>query len=233
MLKKFLIALAQFGTIFFLCTSLALAQAQKNNAHDFKGIRLGITLDEFKAMAPPPIARSGIDKDFAACSNEKIQGAYIPPPGGVEASLGAINCEYGRNEYAFQGSSSIRYYKSPIVIGSLGYNAMSAIFKFIKKTNDSEPKLYEMEFEFTGDNFQSVADGLKDKFGTPKALNTSVKNRMGGTFSSKNLIWENQSSIITLEEKGNELDKSLLTYELKSYKAFIRQAKSSANKNSM
>jgi hypothetical protein len=110
---------------------------------------------------------------------------------------------------------------------------MSATFKFIKKPNDSEPKLYEMEFEFTGDSFQSVADGLKDKFGAPKVLHTSVQNRMGGTFSSKNLIWENQTSIITLEEKGNALDKSRLTYELKSYKSFIRQAKSSANKNSM
>lgn len=233
MAKGFLIGLMQISALLYFYSCSALAQQNKNTAHDFKGIRLGITLDEFKAMPPPPIARGGIDKDFVACSNERISGAYIYPPGAVESSLGAVNCEYGRNEYTFQGSNTIRYYKSPIVIGSLGYNAMNTTFKFIKKPSDSEPKLYEMEFEFTRGNFESVADGLKDKFGTPRTETGTVQNRMGGTFSSKNLIWENSTSIVTLEEKGNELNKSRLTYELKSYQAFIRQSKANASKNSM
>lgn len=230
MIKKISIALV-FVASLFIYNNNSLAQANKNTAYDFKGIQLGITLDEFKALPPPPIARNGVDKDFAACTNEKISGASITPPGEKESSLGAINCEYGRNEYTFRGSNTIRYYRSPIVIGS--YNAMNATFKFIKKPNDAEPRLYEMEFEFTGNNFQSVADGLNDKFGMPKSLNGVVQNRMGGTFPSKTLIWENATSIITLEEKGSGLDKSRLTYELKSYKSFIRQSRANANKNSM
>lgn len=231
MSKKLFITLISIFSTLFYSHSLS-AQANKNTAYDFKGIQLGITLNEFKSLSPPQIARSGIDKDFVACSNEKISGYSPNLPNATETSLGAINCEYGRNEYTFQGSNTIRYYKSPIVIGSLGYNTMNAAFKFIKK-NDLEPRLYEMEFEFTRDNFQSVADGLKDKFGTPKIIDTNVQNRMGGTFPSKNLIWENQTSIITLEEKGNALDESRLTYELKSYKVFIRQTRAAANKNSM
>lgn len=236
-LKKSLFAI--FSLITFC--NLALAQSKKE-AFDFKGIRLGITLSEFKQLPPPQSSKpfnttDKIEPVKVVCTDTEKNSlkitVYSTLINAGEYKYGGVNCEYGYDTISYPNTANpfTIYKQAELLMGD--YSSYSNSFRFIKLSEDAEPILYKMQFTFSENGFKSVANGLKEKFGNAKTSNVAVQNKVGGVFNSTVMQWNNSVSTIQLERFFTTVNTSGLVYFLNKENSLVNKATAESKKNSM
>lgn len=204
---------------------------------DFRGVKLGIPLSEFKSIpaAPSPdqlhdmqITRT---QSFAVCSDEPRDSAFSWWPKAMPGTeeKGGVSCTwaYLRNtKYRTQGEQAM------MVIG--GYAAGNYRFNFVQLKDDPEPVLFSIDIPFGEPGFESVTAGLIDKFGPPSSSgNTKVSNALGAVFDSKVLKWNGGKYSIVATQRFTEIGESYLSYVMQPHmneanKSYIQAQKSKA-----
>ncbi len=196
------------------CSSGALAAPAKKAAakpskpsvlYDFKGARLGMTLQEVKALpAPtkPPYESSftkyGHEKFFCSTdtfSNGKnVDGFYFSK---TEEVLGVISCRYGR-EWTLS-STYTSLHNSFVSIG--GFGADDVEYKFL------DGRLFQISIDGSKNMLGDVLDGLTAKFGNPDSVvNDTTQNKAGATFPHTEQTWVNPAATVTVEAPWTKID---------------------------
>ncbi len=199
--------------------------------YDFRSLKLGITLKEFKdseVIKPKPKRELAkypyqIDMDIGStlvCSDsiDTISKPYVSP---AEKNAGVISCDY-RHLRKYLPTQRYSGSIAPIQVAE----SLSEFyhFKFVKMLDDEQQRLSSIYFSIPSDSFQTVLDGLIMKFGRPtQTKKEMVQNRIGVQFEDMTALWENESGFILLKKYGADLQKGSLWYELKKYSSYMKK----------
>lgn len=169
-----------------------------------RGVRLGITIDEFKAL---PIATDeGETEPLTACSNEPMPDERIRIENMLDSDreAGMVTCQwFARTPYL-----SSRSYDRHFI--DLGTGKGQPSFEFI--SDGTNYRLFRISFFANNQYHTGILDALTRNYGPPKVLNESFQTRSGASFPNTTSIWSNGSSTIILDQRCIQADRYCLTY---------------------
>jgi hypothetical protein len=88
----------------------------------------------------------------------------------------------------------------------------SSSFKFFARPGE-EPKLYSIFVLFPEAQFSKLAPAYLEKFGKPQTDETKeVRNQVGAVFENRTLEWVKPTGTITLIQRVNHVDQSIVHY---------------------
>ena len=188
------------GTFTVLVTILIANQVSSVAAepYDLRGIRLGLTLSEFRQAKFPdsdqyPNAKVECSTDSGA---NAVLGVFGP-----DSKIGVIKCDW----YDHNGL--------PISLNLANAYVNTRAFYFASATAGTEARLYKIVFEHDPNYFSVFAAAYTQKFGPPKAKsNRPVQNRLGATFENWVYEWRNAESSIVIEQRSASADVMNITY---------------------
>ena len=174
--------------------------------YDFRGIRLGISLNEFRRTPYPDTGRplddesEGPLKSHVVCTGDSTATSYslINTPG-YEKDVGVLKCAFYKQDL-LRPETVLEF----DLDGTRNFSSYN-LFKFAHDANDEAMKLYQIILMF-GIN-DMILDSLSDKFGSPTLIeDDTVQNRMGATFPLKTYFWvNNTSSVVVQSPSGDEM----------------------------
>lgn len=172
-------------------------------AFDFKGVRLGLSIEEFRNL-PHPDGKAG----RVVCTGDTVIENGRPALLGdlavnrFEASLGIKKCAWWGSVYPPLPESEVS-----LSLPSEGYVVGVYSFDFIKDPKDGGMKFYKF-FGTSHSNANSdVIAALTGKFGTPRKSVETMQNGFGASFQSANNTWANAKSVLTVKERWMTLNK--------------------------
>jgi hypothetical protein len=175
--------------------SSAPAFAQK--PYEFRGIPLGMTLGEFRAAGHVRAIPLG---SVPICETDAEAVALGMQLRG--ASSASIACKWAhRTEAGWRASQAVVD----------GAPSRDHILRFAAMPGDDEPRLYRMSFVIDAALAADFTDALSSRFGKCR-----TKREHGYT----RLVWENDTSSITLEANGAAATARVI-YRLKDHEAWI------------
>lgn len=216
-------------------TSIVEAQVQKkavnpkpvySEPHDFKGIRLGISLAEFRA-APVPDDREYEEQECTyrgfstpgtgvVCEKYKVRPE---PECDTPTADGVIACQWVYKERNYKNQRGKTHYPS-----IAGRTVDHYSLEFIARPDDVEPKLFRMEFRYKGslnaiaDRYEIVGAALAERFGNPTAREEiPVRNAFGAVFEKGIRVWANKHSKVALIRFDGSLEWLTLRYFVPEY----------------
>ncbi len=204
-MKKILSVIA---ILFFLNSVDCVSQeiSQQSGAYDFRGIKLGITLDEFKDQA-----RSIMPKPFYDSFRKKTINSNIQC---INQSPEIISCSFW--------SDSGR--KDGVTLGDTVSTSYG--FEFSKQLSGEKYVLYKIWIWPKSWAYESIYAGLLQKFGKPKLIKSENLQSMGGAvFKNTISTWKNKYSKISLEKYYSDIENGSLEYSLSDYEDFIESKK--------
>jgi hypothetical protein len=192
------------AAVLLLCmiaAPVATAQTPKkaDEPFDFRGIRLGITLSEFKA-APPLATPISADYDvYTRCWEIKPKDVF--------------QCVWWMQDRGVAPGSGGGYNASVDVAGR---SSKDHSFAFIAKPGDPEPRLFWMTFKMESSDYLYgvLVDGLARRFGKPRIESEVVQNAFGARFNNEIRSWGNSKSNVSTLRFADDLDTTELRYIL-------------------
>ena len=194
------------------------ALAQTSEPFDFKGVKLGISIDEFRKMPHP----DADDKDahYAAkgsavvCTGEKvsISASYTIEPTEVmlydraEQAAGVVKCVWVNksNDRMARGKTAA------LSLADSGYAVYDYSFSFIPDPKDGVLRFYRFVGETNRNAFGAVESALAHKFGEPIVTQDDVQNGLGNRFTRTMAIWRNNTSEIFVTDRSSEVNKMVI-----------------------
>lgn len=173
--------------------------------YDFKGAKLGMTIDEWKAVPFPgdlqdnkifSLKGESIPVVQPVCQGDTGSDKLLLFRSSAETAAGVVLCKYGypRSIGTYQTWSSA-------FLNVAGFGAQDVDFKFL------EGRLYEINITLHSNALPHVLDGLVAKFGQPTSvINDTTQNRMGATFPHTVKSWINPVASIRLESPYSKID---------------------------
>lgn len=172
---------------------------------DFKGVPLGISLTEFRAMPHPDGAKAR-----TICTGEKRQvtKTYSSEPvdvmvfDTVEKSLGVVKCVWLHEG----GDSYLDGMTAGLKLAASQYATNDYSFRFLKDPEDGVMRLYQYEGQSNLAAFDDVVEALTGKWGAPKLTEGKVQNKIGNSFDQTTAIWSNPLSTILVQSRFTKID---------------------------
>lgn len=182
--------------------------------YDFKGAKLGMTMDEWKAVEPPlstsaSSAYTARDEgpDRIWCSTDRfpdgkeITGTFFLSD--AEKALGVVACKYAKLWTITKTYTSLR--SSYVKVGE--YISDDVGYKFL------DGKLYEINITGSKNLLGDIMDGLTAKFGEPTSkVDDTTQNKAGATFPHMERSWLNPVASIHLETPYTKIDNLNVTF---------------------
>lgn len=166
-----------------------------------RGVELGITLDQFKAIPVP--ADDGETETQTWCTDQTLprQLSYWQPSPQEMGPI--ITCEwFSKQSFSVLGVSNHFL--------SLGEGKGVATFRFVEK--EGAWRLFQISVKANNQYYPAIADALTRKYGAGKTTTEPFQTRSGDMFDNDITVWKNSLSSIRLEERYGERDRYLLTY---------------------
>jgi hypothetical protein len=170
----------------------------------FRGIPLGITLDEFRAMSRVRATPIG---SVPVCENDNNAGSL-----GMRLKTSqslTISCQWAHRAAA-------GWEVSRAVVD--GAPADEHVLRFVRVDGESAFRLYEISFVIDEITADDLREAFEDRYGAPRA-STQVASPTAGTLPV--YIWENDVSSITLCLLPSTHN-ATLTYLLKDPDAYMK-----------
>jgi hypothetical protein len=175
----------------------ALAFAQK--PYEFRGIPLGMPLDEFRDAGHVRAIPIGSEPVCETDAEAVSVGMQWRGPASV-----SIACKWAhRTETGWRASQAVVD----------GAPSRDHILRFAAMPGESQPRLYRMSFVIDATLAADFTDALSSRYG--KSL---IRREHGYT----RRIWENDTSSITLEANGAAATARVI-YRLKDHEAWLAQ----------
>lgn len=181
--------------------------------HDFRGVKLGMTLAEFRNLPfPDEIDKVHDSYPDLICTGDRgddqdaLRGIGVY---GTDVTLGVIICRW----IVPPNHGKYRYSDENAVISVADYMTDNIAYEFIATPEAKEPRLFEISVGMSNQAFEAVLRGLTEKFGKPKAIKSGkVQNKIGNTFSNTTAFWSNGVSTISIEERSSKIDRMSILY---------------------
>lgn len=188
-------------------------QASAVDRYSLKGVQLGITLDEFKAIPVP--------EDFSTASEEASLREFHGPPlqrrmeVNCRPAENTLRCEWvkidkvrGRPEYPIQSYTPIgnRY-------GQIEFEFTGAA--------DGQQRLARMQISMKMPSFEDMLAAYKEKFGAPREVTSPVQNGYGASFDQKIFTWSNGVSSIEMRTLCGSINDLCIVYRDPALEAAI------------
>jgi hypothetical protein len=194
--------------------------------YDFKGARLGMTVEEWKRLPSPAkpenLTRFGLPPQMITpiCQGDPGADKLILFRTSGEKAAGVVLCQY-----AYPTSVGRSYQSWSTARVSIGqYTADQVIYKFL------DGQLYEISITGHINLLTDIMDGLTAKFGDPtKVISDTTQNKMGATFPHTIKSWVNPVAMITVEAPWSRIDNLNVTYGTTEGMARIVAADRAAN----
>lgn len=178
-------------------------QSSATEPYAMRGIRLGITLDEFREG---PIVHDHGEVDLRLyCTGDRLPlGLSLMQDRPGDRALGVTTCEwFGANDYD-------SHFVTNLFI-DLGEGAGSPAFDFIY--DGTADRLFRIRFYANTQYAPAIQRGLTARYGAPVKITEAVQNGLGNTFTAATNVWANPASSITFESPCRRTDRYCLTYE--------------------
>lgn len=182
----------EMKTLFVGVISIAVGSAASAEPFDFKGIPLGITIDQFKAMPHPDGKNAAV-----RC--------------GPEYEFRTITCEFKGEEF---GSNALK-------MGGGRYVSYVNGFEFAPDASGTL-RLYNTHAETNIAAVPDVLAALTQKFGVPKTTRGTVRNGVGNSFPSVTHVWSRPDSEIRLEAPFSKTTDMNLSFTYKPIAARLK-----------
>ena len=156
-----LTALCKHLALTACCALLLVTAAVGAPALDFKGIPLGISLEDFRILQHP----DGTENTMVICSNDEDMNSYqaFPFKGGESYSAaGVVRCVFGGGRTPDTTSLGI----IPLSIGDSEFTAKAYEFRFASAVEDGDRQLYEIVLRTGSPARRYLIDALRGRWGT-------------------------------------------------------------------
>ncbi|AOJ62460.1 hypothetical protein WJ32_08315 [Burkholderia ubonensis] len=210
-----------FSAVLIAFTAPVFGQSTYSAPFDFHGIKLGSTMAQFAAAAPPEFSTASSQAPHAAqpvCSDSGKtlpHGIHVDP---VDEQYGGGACGWG---FDLLGNGDL--YAATFRVGD---SAGMGVFRYIAMPGDGNAKLYHIHIQVQNDSMASVIDGLTAKFGPPSEKRTEPwQNKIGGRFDNTILVWKNSTSQITVRQFALSVDEGSIDYILLDHYRFKQSLK--------
>lgn len=188
-------------------------QASVADRYSLKGVQLGITLDEFKAVPVP--------EDIGTASEEANLRQFRSPP--LQRRMEA-NCRPAENVLRCE------WVKIDNVRGRPGYPIQSYTpignrwgqieFDFVGAA-DGQQRLARMQISMKMPAFEDMLAAYKEKFGAPREVTIPVQNGYGASFDQKTFTWSNGASSIEMRTLCGSINDLCIVYKDPALQAAI------------
>lgn len=191
-------------------------------AYALRGFKLGMTLDEFRAM-PHPDAQK-LENPRVICTGEigemGARGAWELKVSKVEQAAGVVRC----NHFATDRKLS-RPETAEVNLNVAGVGVYQT-FDFAPSPVDGVTRLYRIAIRSNMDYWDQFLAAYVEKFGKPTEVRSgTVQNKLGNAFDKATAVWLQKESSITLEARTTKIDLMGITYLLHDVAAQVsRQA---------
>lgn len=195
--------------------------------YDFKGVPLGITIDEFRARPHP----DGAADAKVICTGEKIlrfrvlsEPFQVAIYDDVEKALGMKKCVWvttkeDKAKYTYAGEVV------SLALAGSGYGSRDYEFSFVPDPRDGVLRLFKVKAVSNRNAFSDVLQGLTGKWGVPKLVNGTVQNKMGATFPETTALWTNPAASITVIDRWTKVDEMVILLSENRLGTIVQQAK--------
>lgn len=205
-------------TLFMACAvflfSAKSVLAQTPEPFDFKGVKLGISIDEFRKLPHPDAddkdAHYAAKGSAAICTGEKvsISANYTIEPTEVmlydraEQAAGVVKCVWVNksNDRMAKGKTAA------LSLADSGYAVYDYSFSFIPDPKDGVLRFYRFVGETNRNAFSAVISALSRKFGRPIMTQDEVQNGFGNKFARTQASWKNDNSGILVVDRFQKLN---------------------------
>ena len=208
--------------------SKAQPAATPGRLYDFKGVRLGIGMDEFRAL-PHPDGRPA----KVVCTGEKAgDDRFASEPVDVmvfnaeEKALGVRKCIW-----VTTGEQYLNGRTSGLAIAASGYAANSYSFSFIADPMDGVMRLYGFDGRTNVSAFGDALEALTAKFGTPRVDKGTIQNKMGNSFDQTTAVWANPLSSLTIQSRWSKIDDMGILMTDERLQKLVRDARAAKKAN--
>lgn len=214
-----------------LAMVLASAAGGTPTVFDFKGVPLGISLEDFRRTPHPDGTTATV-----VCTGEKVpvtKNYSSEPPSvaiydGIEKSLGVVRCVWidilGIGEYHFNKGQT-----ASLSLANSGYASYHYSFSFIRDPRDGVMRLYEYSGSTNVAAFAATVKGLSDKWGAPSIKMGTVQNKIGNSFDQEIATWSSSSGSIVVESRWSKIDDMNLTMRDARLSKIIRDARAASD----
>jgi hypothetical protein len=194
-----------------------MATAGHAEPYALRGYKLGITIDEFKAMTHPDSANYPGEKIHILCTGD--QGA-TPALTVTESNgkLGLIYCKYFLKKTTSLGQS---YEDAKIMLQTIG---LSPKFTFVPAPDNGPKRLGYIFVDSDMRSWDKLYAAYQAAYGQASEV-TKEKLNIGTTVVDKiTAIWQNPDSLIFLGQRtDDQLDLVTIDYTHKALSDFTRQ----------
>jgi hypothetical protein len=201
----------------------------KDDVFSFRGIPLGITLAEFRAIPFPDLKRwPGVQP---ICSGDE-EASHLTVPlsvGGLLGKAGVTICKYYKPGEPIAGIGLLSKWDewAPDFAGIGNYDTVF----FFCSTGDGQQRLYSILIQPSAEHFETIRAAIIARYGDPaKVQSETVQNGLGAKFERVNLFWESAASTLTLQNPGDTLNSMVVSYSHLHLSDEVEKAKKSAAK---
>ena len=178
--------------------------------YDLRGIKLGITMEEFRA-SPVPRSKQYPEKRVYCTGDDIPRGVmgFVPLElvSGERAKLGVKYCDF-----------AVRYEANDDTFNRVQWSIAGVfvhpILVFIPDPTDNRIyRLAWIEMDFHMDFWDRLWSAYTKKYGKPTKVTESVgQNSFGTKFPKISAVWRNPESSIWLEQRVNTIDRMTIDY---------------------
>lgn len=187
-----------------LCTTTAGAAP----AIDFKGIPLGMSLEDFRILQHP----DGTQNTKVACSNDEDMNsyqAYSFKGGEALSAAGVVRCVFGGERNPDTTSLGI----IPLSIGDSEFTAKVYEFRFASTVKDSDRQLYEIVLQTSSAARRYLIDALLGRWGTTSSHDIgNVTTAKKTTVHREFYEWTDGQFSVSVDIPWSKADDMIITY---------------------
>ncbi|ALC12511.1 hypothetical protein [Sphingopyxis sp. 113P3] len=203
-MKNYVHGAAAAGIALALAFSASAEPSSGARPFDFKGVALGTTIEEFRAMPHPDGKAAEV-----VCTGEKIEVTrnYSREPIDVmvfdetEKTLGVRRCVWITVDSPYgKGSAAM------LSLASSGYGTGHYSFSFVTDPVDGEMRLFKFMGTSNAAAYPATIEALTGKWGKPVTEKGTVQNRIGNTFDKETAVWANPAGSILVESRFSKID---------------------------
>ena len=189
------------------------AVQRTSNAFDLRGIQLGISLAEFKAL-PYPDQKPNVPAR-AFCTGDPVpERSYIRMDVyDTDKAIGIIKCNHFDFKKSYAESTIPPAWREATLRVATIETYMT--YEFIPDaTPQRTPRLFRISVRSNVRYWDTFWRGFTAKYGPPeKKIDGTVQNRMGAVFDDVTVTWRNAESSITMFKRVGRIDATSIIYE--------------------
>ncbi len=184
---------------FILLTFALVFAAAIGHAEPFalRGYKLGITMDEFKAMPHPEAATYPGEKIYILCTGDKGANTALAVSE-INAKLGFIYCKHFLKKSTSIGDS---YEEVKLTFNTIG---LSPKFVFTPAPDKGPLRLAYIFIDNDMRNWDKFYAAFQAEYGKPSEVATETIKTGGVTYDKIIAAWKNPDSFLFLEQRTDD-----------------------------